>query len=137
MVCAQRLEHKGQLLRKIALLGLPLVALAAAYACGGSGDNASGARGNSVNASCSSIDKLDSYRYSINVNLQSPAFSTSPSASPGAPLSAFARTLNALLSDFQVHGAHVAPDRTQTILQFQQDELELRAIGDKQWERFG
>src|SRR5205085_3334836 len=105
--CEQLPACKGQLLKKIALLALPLLALAAAYACGSSGDNASGARGNSVDASCSSIDKLDSYRYSINVNLQSPAFSSSPSASPGAPLSAFARTLNALLSDFQVHGAHV------------------------------
>lgn len=90
-----------------------------------------------VAASCQGIDDLDSYRYSIVVRLQAPAFETRPGASPAAPLGEFAETLTALLSDFEIRGAHVAPDRTQAILQFKEDEVEVRAIGDARWERFG
>ena len=42
-------------------------------------------------------------------------------------------TLAALLSDLAIEGAYVAPDRTQAILRFQQNQLEVRAIGEKTW----
>lgn len=106
----------------------------AASACG-SGDKTPPRT--AVAASCQGIDDLDSYRYSIVVKLQAPAFETKLGASPAAPLGEFAETLTALLSDFEIRGAHVAPDRTQAILQFEEDEVEVRAIGDTRWERFG
>jgi len=121
-------------LRSTTLATAGLLVLALAAACGG-GDNASTPSG--VSASCDRIDSLQSYRYSILVKLQAPAFQSQPSASPAAPLGEFAETLTALLSDFEITGAHVAPDRTQAILRFQEDEVELRAIGDRRWERFG
>ena len=111
-----------------------LIVTIAASACG-SGDDPPPRT--AVGASCQGIDELDSYRYSIVVKLQAPAFETKPGASPAAPLGEFAETLTALLSDFEIRGAHVAPDRTQAILQFEEDEVEVRAIGDKRWERFG
>lgn len=121
-------------MRTSTLAAAGLLALALAAACGG-GDNGSAPSG--VSASCEQINNLKSYRYSILVKLQAPAFQGQPTASPSAPLGAFAETLTALLSDFEITGAHVAPDRTQAILRFQEDEVELRAIGDRRWERFG
>jgi hypothetical protein len=114
------------------------LALAIAAACGGGTDDRPEAPADVV--SCAGIDELESYRYSITVQLRSPAFETVPSGTPpgnGGPLSAFAETLAALLSDFRIQGAHVAPDRTQAVLQFQQEEVELRAIGERRWERLG
>jgi hypothetical protein len=37
----------------------------------------------------------------------------------------------------QLEGAFVAPDRSQALLRFQDQELELRTIGDKSWIRQG
>ena len=125
-------EHST--LRRLNLAGACLLAMALMAGCTGGGDEP---RKVGVSASCEKIAALESYRYSIVVKLQAPAFQETPGATPGAPLGEFADTLTALLSDFQISGAHVAPDRTQAILQFQEDEVELRAIGDRRWERFG
>lgn len=122
-------------MRIIPITGACLLTLVLASACAGDGDGPSPVAG--VSASCDGIEKLDSYRYSIVVKLQAPAFQSTPGASPEAPLGEFAEELTALLSDFEISGAHVAPDRTQAILQFKGDEVELRGIGDRRWERFG
>ncbi len=115
-----------------------MFAVALLAACGGaeSGGSPSPTSGTAT-ASCDGINQLNSYRYSITVRLQSPAFGSAGQASPRPPLSTFADTLTALLADLKIEGAHVAPDRTQAILKFQQDELELRDIGDRRWERLG
>ena len=102
-------------------------------ACTGSG----GPKTSLVNASCEAIRGIKSYRYTISLKQQSPAFSESPSATPGAPLSGFAQALTQLFSDMQLEGAFVAPDRTQALLRFQEEELELRSIGDRSWVRIG
>ncbi len=113
-------------------VGLLLVA-----ACGGSG----GAEGDKASkdglaAACDSIADIESYRYTIALKLQSPAFQTTPIASQD-PLGDFAEALTALFADMELEGAHVAPDRTQVVLRFQDEELELRSIGDKSWVRVG
>jgi hypothetical protein len=66
-----------------------------------------------------------------------PAADTSAPAGTPAPLAAFAEALAQLFSDFSLEGAYVAPDRTQAVLNFQDDELELRIIGDEAWVRTG
>jgi len=101
-------------------------------ACGGSNEDAEG----QVTASCDSIREIQSYRYTINLKLQSPAFeNASSTGTPAPPLSAFAEALEALFSDLKLDGAFRAPDRTQAVLRFQDEELELREIGDNSWIR--
>ena len=104
-------------------------------ACGGGGG------GGGPSASCDSIRKIDSYRYSVSLKLDAPSSPPSPDAgatSPAAaPLSDLADALTALFSDFTLEGAYVAPDRSQAILHFQDEELEVRSIGGQSWLRIG
>jgi hypothetical protein len=107
-------------------------------ACGGLDGGAEGGAA----ASCDSISQIQSYRYSINLKLDSPAFEqpaqgTTPSGTPAPPLSAFAGALEALFSDLKLEGAFRAPDRTQVVMRFKTEELELREVGDKSWIRVG
>src|SRR3989304_151706 len=98
-------------------------------ACGaGSRDEASDG---AVSASCDEIPDLQSYRYSVALSLNSASPTPPPPAdsqAAPAPLSAFADALTALFSDFTLEGAYVAPDRSQAILRFRNEELELRTI---------
>ncbi len=111
-----------------------LIAAAAIAGCGGGGSSQDQPP---VVASCRNLEELASYRYSIDIKINVPAPDSSAQATPGSPLSAFSGTLNALLSDFTIDGAHLAPDRTDAKLRFEQDEIELRAIGDQAWKRLG
>jgi len=113
-------------------LAWPAVLLIAASLLAACGDGGNGGSEPGV-ASCNGIQDLVSYRYKIAIKLQSPAFQQIGGATPAPPLTAFAAQLTALLSDFSIDGSHVAPDRTQAILQFQQDRINIRAIGDKHW----
>ena len=99
-------------------------------ACGGDGN------GGAVTASCDAITDIQSYRYSISLKLESPAFEPTAKAT-GEPLSAFADALTALFTDMRLDGAVVSPDRSQVVLRFQDEELELRSIEDKSWVRIG
>jgi hypothetical protein len=114
-----------------------VVAAAVVVACGDGG-----AEGQ-VAASCENISQIQSYRYSINLKLDSPAFDQSPpqsgtsSGTPAPPLSAFAEALEALFSDLKLEGAYRAPNRTQVVLRFKGEELELREVDDKSWIRVG
>jgi len=65
-----------------------------------------------------------------------PATEPVASASP-QPLTAFAAALADLFADFSLDGAYVAPDRSQAVLKFQAEELELRVIGGRSWVRTG
>jgi hypothetical protein len=115
---------------KGAIVCLVLSTAALLAACGG------GSNGESV-ASCDSISDIQSYRYTINLQLRSPAFSASGPTNTPAPLTAFADALQALFSDLKLDGAYKAPDRVQSVLKFQGGELELREIGDESWIRTG
>lgn len=84
--------------------------------------------------SCATIDALASYRYTINVKLNVARGTPSPT-NPQPSANIFTDSLNALLSDFTIDGAYIAPDHTTAILRFQKDEVELRAIGNQSWER--
>src|SRR3972149_9453798 len=104
--------HRAEPLRAAFAVSLLILATAALTACGGGG----GAEGE-VAASCDSISEIQSYRYTINLKLDSPAFDQSPaqgvtsSGTPAPPLSAFAEALEALFSDLKLEGAYRAPDR--------------------------
>lgn len=87
--------------------------------------------------SCANIKALDSYRYTINVKLKIASEIPTPTSSSQTPVGAFTDDLNALLSDFTIDGAYIAPDHTTAILRFQDDEVELRAIANESWERLG
>ncbi len=116
---------------RIAITSALLTLAAVLTACGGDG----GAEGE-ITASCDSIRDIQSYRYTINLKLETPAFDNAgPSATPASPLSAFADALQALFSDLKLNGAFRAPDRTQAVLRFQDEELELRQVGGKSWIR--
>ena len=116
---------------KAAALLLLVCCTAALAACSGGGE------GKQTVASCDSISDIDSYRYTINLQLRSPAFSAAGPTNTPAPLTAFADALQALFSDLKLDGAFKAPDRTQSLLKFQGGELELREIGDQSWIRTG
>src|SRR3990172_11082516 len=92
--------------------------------------------GTSVDASCDAIKEIDSYRYTIALKLQSPAFEEQAQATPD-PLSVFTEALTDLFRDMELEGAYVAPDRSQAVLRFPGQELELRTIGDRSWVRVG
>lgn len=121
-------------------LAVALVAIASS----GSNDEPTITPVNAVDTSqlsCSGLQELKSYRYSVSVQMDLPTptpepETTAPAGTP-APLTAFAEALAQLFSDFSLEGAHVAPDRTQAVLSFQDDELELRIIGDEAWVRTG
>jgi len=87
-----------------------------------------------VSASCEAFDEFTSYRYSISVKMQLPGLQ------PGAPapaLGTYSDSLAALLSNFKIDGAYVAPDRRQALLDFQGAQVELREVSHQRWERFG
>lgn len=117
----------------------PALAALTLWACGGgSGPDVGGSATPSparVEASCDAIQEIESYRYFIALRLESPAF-LELEVTPN-PLSEFAEALTDLFRDMELEGAFVAPDRSQAVLRFQEEELELRAIGDKSWIRVG
>ena len=100
---------------------------------GGDGSNGGDAK---VQASCDAIKEIQSYRYTISLKLESPALEQKSTATPD-PLGQFTQALTDLFSDMELDGAHVAPDRSQAVLRFPGQELELRTVGDKSWVRFG
>lgn len=112
------------------LLGPALSAAVLIMACSNAPD-----KREPLPVSCANIEALSSYRYTINVKLNVPASTPTPATSPQSPESIFRSNLYALLSDFTIDGAYIAPDQTTAILRFQEDEVELRAIGDESWER--
>lgn len=91
---------------------------------------------------CQVTRNISSYRYAINIQLD---MAGAPLASEGigsafsenSPLGAFAPLLFGLLSDLEIEGAFVAPDRGQAILSAGGDEIEVRTIGRRSWVRFG
>lgn len=106
-------------------------------ACGGAGVGTAPDPGGAppqVLASCEAIGQIQSYRYIISLRLRSPAF---PEGERAAPLRGFAEELARLLSDMRLEGAFVAPDRSQTVMRFQGEEIELRVIGERSWLRVG
>ena len=122
---------------------VPALAALIFWACTGGGSGTNGpanggatSTGSRVQASCDAIQNIDSYRYSISLKLEAKAFEQPAEASPN-PLSEFAEALTSLFSDMQLEGAFVAPDRSQALLRFQGEELELRTIGDQSWVRVG
>ncbi|TET94905.1 MAG: hypothetical protein E3J29_07690 [Dehalococcoidia bacterium] len=123
---------------------VPALAALALWACGG-GDSSTGPPDTGgtvtpspprVEASCDTIQDIESYRYSITLRLEAPAFQQPDEATPN-PLSEFAEALADLFRDMELEGAFVAPDRSQAVLRFHEEELELRTIGDKSWIRVG
>jgi len=130
---------RGPILRAAVAASLLLAMSILVVACGGIDGGAEG----EAAASCDSISEIQSYRYSINLKLDSPAFdqaqaqATTSSGTPAPPLSAFAEALEALFSDLKLEGAFRAPDRTQVVLRFKNEELELREVGDQSWIRVG
>ena len=131
----------GGLLRPLFPAILTALAALTIWGCT-SGDSNSADRGNgnnsgtTVEASCDAIKEIDSYRYTIALKLQSSAFDEQGQPTPD-PLSVFTEALTDLFRDMELEGAFVAPDRSQAVLRFPGQELELRTIGDRSWVRFG
>src|SRR2546427_13259261 len=120
----------GAKVRATSMVALLVLMSSILSACGGG----SGCGAAQAAASCDSIRQIQSYRYTINLKLQSPAFKTANSTAPPAPpLGVFADPLEALFSDLKLEGAYRAPDRTQAVLRFRGEELELREVGGKSW----
>jgi hypothetical protein len=140
------LSSKGRILRVLPIVGAAAALAALALtACGSSGDDEDTAqpveqRVAGVAAKCDPLLQTESYRYTISFQLRAADGETSPTATDSdgtAPLSDFAAALTTLLSDFTLEGAYRAPDRSQAILRFQNEELELREVGEESWLRIG
>jgi len=127
-------------LRPLFLTILTALAALTIWACTGGGSNsANGGERNGdarVKASCDAIQEIKSYRYTISLKLKSPVLEQQSTATPD-PLGQFTQALTDLFSDMELDGAYVAPNRSQAVLRFPGQELELRTIGDKSWVRFG
>lgn len=116
---------------------IPALAALTLWACtSGSSDTNDTDLDGSVQASCDAIRNIDSYRYTISLKLEAESFQQPTETTP-SPLSDFADALASLFSDMQLEGSFVAPDRSQALLRFQGEELELRTIGDQSWVRIG
>ena len=116
---------------------LALLAALLFAACGDDGGQPEAAdQGGGVPVSCNSLGELQAYRYRVAVRFVSPAATAAPQGT-GEPLTAFIDALSGLFSDFTLEGAYLAPDRTQAILRFENEELELRSIGSEAWVRVG
>lgn len=116
-----------------------MLAALALVACGEGGPSSPGTAtptALTVKTSCDAIQEIDSYRYAINLNFETPAFEEQVTSTPN-PLSEFADALANLFRDMKLEGSFVAPDRSDALLRFQGEELELRSIGDKSWVRVG
>ena len=132
-------------MRSLFLTTLTTLAALTIWACTGGGSSSPDSGGDAksdsrkVEASCDAIKEIQSYRYAISLKLQSPTLEqkTETATATPDPLSEFTQALTDLFSDMQLDGAFVAPDRSQAVLRFPGQELELRTIGDKSWVRFG
>ncbi|MFQ6019201.1 MAG: hypothetical protein ACE5KW_00415 [Dehalococcoidia bacterium] len=118
-----------------ATAALALLALLAGCSGGGRAAESTPTPEPELVASCDAIEDIHSFRYSLRFQLDGPGLSLDGDAGQGASLSQFAESLIGLLSDMQIEGAFVAPDRSQTVLRFQGEKLEVRTIGDKRWVR--
>lgn len=112
-----------------------ILATAILSACGGGAGTGNGT-GSSLLPSCDDLSSIESYRYSLNLGLDTPAFDGDVGRSSTDPLNTFSDALTALFSDIELEGAYVAPDRTQVVLTFEGEELEWRSIGERNWVRF-
>jgi hypothetical protein len=118
-------------------LVLALIALAGVALTVGCGDDDDGSGPTtSADPSCEELSSLESYRYTLHLMLDAPAFGDDPSPSPAEPVDSFAEALAAFFADMRLEGAYVAPDRVQVVLTFEGEELEWRSIGDESWVRF-
>jgi hypothetical protein len=139
----------SRFLLRIAALCLAALAALFAAACGNDDpgpQSPPAADGGGVAVSCNALSNLDAYRYRVTVKFLSPTATPTPSpeASPDSaetpgsePLSAYIQALSALFADFTLEGAYLSPDRSQSILRFENEELELRAVEDEAWVRVG
>jgi hypothetical protein len=126
----QRVASGDVRMRAASIVALAALVAALLSGCGGGGGGGEA----QAAASCDSIQQIQSYRYTINLKLQSPAFQTPASATPPpSPVAAFADPLQALFSDLKLEGAFRAPDRTQAVLRFRGELLELREVGGRSW----
>ncbi len=125
-------------MRAASWIGALFAGAAILAACGGgAADPDEPARQLSAGAPCQAITEIQSYRYTLSLKLDSPALQLAEGDTSEEPLSAFANALTALFADMEIDGAYVAPDRSQTILRFRNEEVELRVIGDRSWVRAG
>lgn len=85
--------------------------------------------------SCDTFANVESYRFSVDLMLDVPAFEDEPSQTAD-PLTAFADALTSLFADMQIQGAYSAPDRSQVIMSYEGREIEWRSIGDQAWVGF-
>src|SRR5438128_12678862 len=99
--------------RATSIIALAALAATILSACGGG----SGGGEAQAAASCDSIRHIQSYRYTINLKLQSPACKTANSTTTPAPtLGVLADPLDALISDIKLEGASSTRDSTQAVL---------------------
>jgi hypothetical protein len=129
----------------LALAVIPMIAfIVAIVAIAASGDDDDGETATPTGiigeiASCAALDELESYRYTVTVHIEN---GSTPTNAPedeetSAPLDALGEALAQLLSDFSLNGSYVKPDRSQGVLTFGEDEIELRRVGDESWVRVG
>jgi hypothetical protein len=123
------------------LLTTPAVVLLFLAACGGAGGQPQASPTvtpePTLAVSCTAIENIASYRYTLGLKLDMPGLPASQTAPQDDAFDPFADILLGLLRDIQIEGAFVAPDRSQAILRFQEEEVEVRTIGNQSWVRLG
>lgn len=129
--------------RRYALATVTLAALSFLAACGGTGAQLQATPTPTptpqptVAVYCGAIQDITSYRYVLRLNLNLPELPPAQASPQDDVFGAFGAMLFGLLSDIQIEGAYVAPDRSQAILRLQDQEVEVRTIGGQSWVRLG
>jgi hypothetical protein len=118
----------------ISVIGAAALLLAACKGgSGGGGDGNGGSGASSVEASCSAIEDIETYRYFISLQFDVPEVQPEEGEATPNPLTSFASALTELLRDMQLEGAFAAPDRSQIVIRSGGEEVQVRTIGDKSW----
>jgi hypothetical protein len=91
-----------------------------------------------IPAACLALQNLKTYRYSVQLELESPEPAEGPAQPTVTPTTAITRPYTGdFLFEYQVDADFVAPDRTSVLIDSGGGELAMIVIGQEVWTRMG
>jgi len=131
---AGRLSRAWLILAALTLIG------GLATACGGGEESAAptpsvteGQEG--IPAPCLALESLNTYRYSVQLKMESPEPTESPTVTPTTGITR--PYTGDFVFDYQIDADFVAPDRTEALIDSGVGELPMIVIGQEVWIRLG
>ena len=91
-----------------------------------------------IPAACLALQNLKTYRYSVQLEMESPEPAESPAEPTVTPTTAIIRSYTGdFLFEYQIDADFVAPDRTEVLIGSGGGELGMIVIGQEVWTRVG